>query len=534
MTTLTRPYSIAEMIRDRATELGDNPVFTYQGKQLTYRALDQKSDLVAKSLLACGVQKGDRLAVLAKNSPVYFELIGAAAKIGAVVVPVNWRLAGPELTFILNDSGAKMCFLEQAFADSIDAIRATLEQVISVFVIDGEGATYQQLHQPSERIDKITIDQSFTDTADQEVVQLYTSGTTGKPKGAVLSSRMLIALRGQEDDYIVPEWQGYEIGETGLLVMPCFHVGGTSFGLGIIYNGAHSIVLPEYDQDEVVDMIQTFRVNKAFMVPAALQSLLNNPKLASADLNSLTHIYYGASPIPMDLMRLAVERLGCSFVQMYGMTETAGTIVALPPEDHTLATKDKRLLEKMSSVGKPLQGVELKIVNEQGDSLPVRNIGEIATRSQKNINAYWNRPDATNDTIDAEGWLRTGDAGFLDEDGYLYIRDRVKDMIISGGENIYPAEVENALYSHDAIKEVAVIGVPDERWGEAVKAVVVLERGQKVDADAIIQFSRERIAGYKCPKSIDFIAQLPRNAAGKVLRKDLRAPYWKGKTKAVN
>lgn len=532
MTTLTSPYSIAQMVRDRASELGDLTLFTYQGETTGYKQLDENSNRTANALIALNVQVGDRIAFLGKNSPVYFELIAAAAKAGAVVVPINWRLAGPELSYILNDSQAKLVFAEAAFSEGLQNIHATLDASPAIYLINGTGEEENSYRAWQRQYGK--TDPQRDQSADEDIVQLYTSGTTGKPKGAVLTSRMLLALRGQEEDNEVQDWQGYEIGETGLLVMPCFHVGGTSFGLGIIYNGAHSVVLPDYDQDEVIDLIERYSVSKAFMVPAALQSLMNNPKLETADFSSLKHIYYGASPIPLDLMRAAMDRFGCGFVQMYGMTESGGTIVALPPEDHDPNPHSQRSSEKMNSVGKPLYGVELKVIDHEGNELPRGAIGEIATRSEKNIKAYWNLPDATKSTIDVDGWLRTGDAGYLDEEGYLYIQDRVKDMIISGGENVYPAEVENALFSHADIQEVAVIGVPDEKWGEAVKAMVVLKEHACAEEQAIIQFARSRIAAYKCPKTIVFCDSLPRNATGKVLRRELRAPYWEGKTKAVN
>jgi acyl-CoA synthetase (AMP-forming)/AMP-acid ligase II len=231
----------------------------------------------------------------------------------------------------------------------------------------------------------------------------------------------------------------------------------------------------------------------------------------------------------LELMREAMRVLGCGFVQMYGMTETSGTIVALDPEDHVPEGSPR-----MRSVGKPLAGVEIKIIDEAGNPVPAGAVGEIATRSNKNMRGYWNNPDATAATIDAEGWLRTGDAGYLDEDGYLYIHDRVKDMIISGGENVYPAEVENALYSHPKVADVAVIGVPDAKWGEAVKACVVVKTGEELGEAELIAHARTLIAGYKCPKSVDFIEALPRNPSGKILRRELRAPYWVGKARNVN
>jgi acyl-CoA synthetase (AMP-forming)/AMP-acid ligase II len=294
-------------------------------------------------------------------------------------------------------------------------------------------------------------------------------------------------------------------------------------------NGTGSIVLAEYDPTKALELIEQFNISRIFMVPAAIQIMLNHPRVAEVDFSRLKIITYGASPIPLELMRAAIDRFGCGFVQMYGMTETSGTIVALDPEDHDPAGSPR-----MRSVGTPLQGVEIKIIDEQGRQLAPNEVGEIATRSSKNMKGYWNNPDATAATIDSDGWLRTGDAGYLDADGYLYIHDRVKDMIISGGENVYPAEVENAVFSHPDVADVAVIGVPDEKWGEAVKACVVLKPGKSLSEAEVIAHARGHIAGYKCPKSVDFIDALPRNPSGKVLRRELRAPYWEGRTRAIN
>ena len=324
-------------------------------------------------------------------------------------------------------------------------------------------------------------------------------------------------------------WQEPVEGDVTLLAMPCFHISGTGTGISTMVAGSNSIVLPEYDPTRALDLIENYNISKIFLVPAAIQILLNHPRVKEVDFSRLKYVTYGASPIPLALMREAMEVLGCGFVQMYGMTETSGTIVALDPEDHVPEGSPR-----MRSVGKPLPGVEIRIIDEEGNDLPANTVGEIATRSSKNMSRYWNNPEATAEAIDAEGWLRTGDAGYLDEDGYLYIHDRVKDMIISGGENVYPAEVENALYGHPAIADVAVIGVPDERWGEAVKACVVLKAGEALSEADIIAHARTQIAGYKCPKSVDFIESLPRNPSGKILRRELRAPYWKGRTRAVN
>jgi acyl-CoA synthetase (AMP-forming)/AMP-acid ligase II len=279
----------------------------------------------------------------------------------------------------------------------------------------------------------------------------------------------------------------------------------------------------------VLDFIEHDRISKMFMVPAALQIVVRQPRAREIDYSRLTHILYGASPIPLDLLRECIAVFGCGFCQQYGMTETTGTVAYLPPEDH-----DPAGTPRMRGAGRPMPGVELKVMDEAGASLPPNTVGEVAVRSKMNMKGYWRLDEATRKTVDDEGWLRTGDAGYLDEDGYLYIHDRVKDMIITGAENVYPAEVESAIYGHPAVAEVAVVGVPDDTWGEAVKAMVVLKPGAKADPADIIAFARGRIAAYKAPKSIDFIDALPRNASGKILRRELREPYWANRARRVN
>jgi acyl-CoA synthetase (AMP-forming)/AMP-acid ligase II len=278
-----------------------------------------------------------------------------------------------------------------------------------------------------------------------------------------------------------------------------------------------------------MDAIADHRVRRLFLVPAAIGLMLQHPKAATADFSSIETLSYGASPIPLPLLQQAVERIGCGFVQVYGMTETWGSIVALPPEDHLPGRE-----HKMTAAGKALPGVELKILDEDGNELPHGEIGEVAIRSPNNTRGYWNKPEETAKALIGDGWLRTGDAGILDEEGYLYIQDRIKDMIITGAENVYPAEVESAIYGHPAVADVAVIGVPDPKWGEAVKAMVVLKPDVPCDEAMIISYARERIAGFKCPKSVEFIDALPRNPSGKILRRTLREPFWAGHERRVN
>jgi long-chain acyl-CoA synthetase len=311
--------------------------------------------------------------------------------------------------------------------------------------------------------------------------------------------------------------------------MPVGHIGGTGWGIVGLVNGAKGVVAREFDPFKVLDYIEQDRISKMFMVPAAMQIVVRQPRAREVDYSRLKYILYGASPIPLDLLRECMEVFGCGFCQQYGMTETCGTIVYLPPEDHDPAGSPR-----MRAAGLPMPGVEIKVIDEAGTSLPAGTVGEVAIRSVSNMVGYWRLPEATEATMGQDGWLRSGDAGYLDEDGYLFIHDRVKDMIISGAENIYPAEVESAVYGHPDVAEVAVIGVPDDKWGESVKAVVALKPGATPNAEDIIAFARTRIAAFKAPKSVDFTEALPRNASGKILRRELREPYWAGRARRVN
>ena len=521
-------HSFCEVVREHAATQGGVTAFTYGSEDISFAEIDSGADRVAGGLIALGVQPGDRVAFLGKNHPLYFEAFLGANRIGAVMTPVNWRLAAPEVAYILDNCQAQVVFVGEGFADLLAAIRADcprISQVIGIDAHDFAGTDYRTWRDgfpakpPAHRVG-----------AGDDALQLYTSGTTGKPKGAVITHGALLSSRdATASGKDMREWQEPIAGDVTLLAMPCFHIAGTGSGIGTLVAGTTAIVLPEYDPARALDLIQNHNISKIFLVPAAIQLLLDHPGVAETDFSRLKYVTYGASPIPLDLMREAMRVMGCGFVQMYGMTETTGTIVALDPEDHVPEGSPR-----MRSVGRPLAGVEIKVIDEAGRPVGVGTVGEIATRSNKNMRGYWNNPEATAATIDADGWLRTGDAGYLDADGYLYIHDRVKDMIISGGENVYPAEVENALYSHPAVADVAVIGVPDPKWGEAVKACVVLKPGKALSEADLIAHARTLIAGYKCPKTVDFIPALPRNPSGKILRRELRAPYWVGKDRAVN
>lgn len=521
----SRMRTLGAIPRYHAAERPDAVAFTFEGRTVTYAEFDRNTDLVASGLIASGVKPGDRVAFLGKNSDHYFELFIGATKAGAVMVPVNWRLAPPEIAYIVDDAEAPILFVGPEFYGVIKKLKAELPKLREIIAMEGGEPEWPIF---ATWRDAQTIRELPVTTADDVALQLYTSGTTGRPKGAMLAHRNLLGMRESNAKAGLP-WDQWSDDDVSLVAMPVSHIGGTGWGLMGIYNGAKNVVAREFNPNAVLDFIANDKVSKLFLVPAAMQIVLRDPRSRDVDYSRLKYILYGASPIPLELLREGMEVFKCGFVQNYGMTETCGTVVALPPDDHVPEGSPR-----MRSAGKPLPGVDIAIFGENGETLPPHQVGEIAIRSTANMVGYWHMEEATAKTIDADGWLRTGDAGYVDEDGYVYVHDRVKDMIISGGENVYPAEVENAVFGHPQVADVAVIGVPDERWGEAVKAIVVLKPGMEADSESIINWARERIAAYKTPKSIDFIEALPRNASGKILRRELREPYWAGKTRRIN
>ncbi|KJS14435.1 MAG: acyl-CoA synthetase, partial [Hoeflea sp. BRH_c9] len=359
-------------------------------------------------------------------------------------------------------------------------------------------------------------------------VQLYTSGTTGKPKGAMLTQGSFAVHLGNMARADVA-WNRWSDDDVSYLSMPISHIGGTGWGIWGVFYGSRTIIERQFEIDAVFDRIELDRVTKMFVVPAAMQMMVRHPRARSIDYSSIRTMNYGASPISPALLRECVEVFGCGFTQMYGMTETIGTVVALPPEDH-LDLDSPRL----RAAGLPLPAVELAIFDADGGRLPAGEIGEVAIRSVAQMEGYWQLPAETARTIDADGWLHTGDAGYLDQDGYLYIHDRIKDMIVTGAENVYSVEVEAVLSDYPAVAEVAVIGIPNETWGEEVAAFVVLRPGMDSTPEQLTGFARERLAGFKVPRSYHFVGELPRNPSGKVVKKTLRAPFWEGRDRQVS
>lgn len=518
-------FQLAGIVRRHAAERPDQPALICDERTLTFADLHAESSQVAHALLAANVDTSDRIGFIGKNGPEYFTVTYGAAKLNAVNVAVNWRLAPPEMDYILDNAEAKVVFVDAEFLGHLDSMDLPRNPLI---VIVGDGGEHPDYSSWIEGHSTADPDRAVgeNDTA----LQLYTSGTTGLPKGAEIGNRNLGAL---VEPFV--ELVDMSPDDIVLQLLPLFHIGGAAPSHISLSVGCTNIIHRDVNPARIFADIPVHRVTVSAMVPAILQVLPSIPGASDVDYSSLKTIVYGGSPISEEVLMASMGLFGCSFGQMYGLTE-AGIVSWLAPDDHDPGGPRAKLLR---SAGKPIGGMELRIVGTDGQDLPEGETGEIWARSRQSMKGYWHNADATAEAFpegrddDGLGWLATGDAGYL-EDGFLFIQDRAKDMIVSGGENIYPAEVENVLMAHPAVADVAVIGIPNEQWGESPLALVVPAEGEDPTLDDIVEFCAERLARFKHPKALKRIEVIPRNAAGKIRKVELRKPYWEGHERAVN
>jgi acyl-CoA synthetase (AMP-forming)/AMP-acid ligase II len=500
--------------------------FAVQGtRRVTYREAVAEANRVANAFLGAGLRAGDRVAILSKNSIEYLFLYYGAFKAGVVSVPLNYRLAPAEWAYIINDAQAKMLVAAGEYVNAADGIRCELQTVEGLVAVNREPpAGWVDYRRWIADRPETTPDQAIKE--DDDIYQMYTSGTTGRPKGAVLTHRAVCANIAQ----FSPIYKG-EPGQRGLIVVPLYHATAayTAF-LGVSW-GCCGYIQEDFNPGDVVRALSEENIAAVTLVPAMIQaSLVAVPDVVERRYDCLKWISYGASPIAEETLKRAMETFGCDFGQGYGMTEATCVITYLGPEDHRRALREKP--ELLLSAGRPLVGTEIRIVDENDAPVASGDVGEIVARGPQLMRGYWNMPDESAEALRG-GWLHTGDAGMMDDEGYVYIQDRVKDMIVSGGENVYPRGIEDVLFQHPAVADAAVIGVPDEQWGETVKAIVVLRQGATATEEEIIDFCRGRLGGFERPRSVDFIELLPRNPSGKVLKRDLREPYWAGRRRRV-
>jgi long-chain acyl-CoA synthetase len=491
---------VADVIRRHAAERPDAVAIRHGERELSYGDLDERSNRLARSLLARGVGAGARVAYLDRSSPEVVELLFAASKLGAVLVPLNWRLADPELRAVLADSGAPLLIAGPAFRETAERVRPR-----ELIVVGEEYERWLAAHEPR--------DPGGRGAPGDVIVQMYTSGTTGVPKG-VLTTHANLAVAAHTSQF----W-GFDDRSVSFTPLPMFHIGGIGWTYCGLWHGATTVLASDFDAARVLDILERRRVTNAVLVPTMLRMLTAVPGAAERDFSALRSIAYGAAPITTPVLKASLTTFGCELFGLYGLTESTGSVIVLEPADH-----DREHL--LRSAGRPYPWVELKIVDPESlGALPPHSVGEVWLRGPNTMAGYFNRPADTAAALTPDGWLRTGDGGYVDDEGYLFLTDRIKDMIVSGGENVYPVEVEEALAQHADVADVAVIGVPDAHWGEAVKALVVRRAGGRVAPEDLIAFARERLAGYKLPRSVDFVAELPRTPSGKVLKRELRDRY---------
>ena len=513
----TRPC-LFDQVRMFAQQCPGDAALIQGNQHMSYSELDEHARRVCTGLESLELDPQSRVVILCRNRSAFFEIWQGTSMAGHVLTPINPSLAAPEIAFIVNDSRAKVVIVDDTSHDSVQKIADELPDVQQFFTLDSRSSwsSYHDWRDSQEASEP----QSSTRAGDT-VVQMYTSGTTGFPKGVELDhSAILACVRSMMGETVWPQ------GEVTLVTAPLFHTAGSAYAHCALQSGGAIVLLEQLSPESVLAAIGSHAVNQALLVPALIRRVLDSPVCVNTDFSNLRRILYGASPIPVSTLQQALEVFACDFEQGYGMTETVGPFCMLRPQDH-------RQERKLASCGKAATGTEIRVVDTEGNDCATNEVGEIIVSGKQLMKAYWNRPEATAETI-RDGWLHSGDAGYFDADGYLYIHDRLKDMIVSGGENVYPAEVEGVLAACKGVEDVAVIGVPDEHWGESVKALVVRQAGSTVEAGDISEYARKHIAAFKCPKSIDFVDSIPRNPSGKILKKILREPYWKGLDRRVS
>ncbi|MBP88350.1 MAG: AMP-dependent synthetase [Planctomycetaceae bacterium] len=518
--------NIGTLLTTSAASRPENSAIVCGPRRVNYEQFNARVNCLSNALRRLGARPHDNIAILMVNFPQMLEVMFAAFKAGCGAVPINWRLHPSEFAYIIDNAEATILFTTAEFDEQVSQIRRDLPRlrhIITTGLATGDLQDYEAvLAAESEHFADI-------DVAPDDVAWLfYTSGTTGVPKGAMLTHRNLLGMTKRFYSDICPDFGDDEV---VLHAAPLSHGSGL-YALPNIGRAATHVFLEltSFDPDSVLETIQSQRVTNLFAAPAMIKRLVDCPAIDHTDVSSLKAFVWGGAPMMVEDLQQAITKFP-NMVQIYGLGETPMTITYLPRRDHVLGGSDAQT-KRLASAGIRRTDVDVAIVDGNDCFLAVGEMGEIVTRSDVMTKGYWRDPEATTETL-RRGWLHTGDLGYFDEDGYLFLMDRSKDMIISGGENIYPREIEEVLAQHPAVCEVAVIGVPDKQWGEAIKAVVSLVPGQDVTEEALIAFCKSRIASYKKPKSVDFVAELPKNNYGKIVKRDLREPYWRGHQRSI-
>lgn len=505
----SRPETLSALLAEHVRLRPDRPAVTFGARRLTYQALETAGRRIGRRLQSQGIGLGSRIGLLAKNCDAYYELLAGCSAARAVLTPVNWRLAPQEIEFILRDADVQALFVSSEYLETASRLMSAMGRGDRLFLLDGAAAPdvtdYAVWSEGAEPLDPLETD------AKDVLLQIYSSGTTGAPKGVELTQANVLAAADQIRHGMVGRWTDQD---RLLVALPLFHAGALLTASYALLAGAEAIVLRDADVGALLKAADDHAATKVGFVPALLQGVLDHPAFTPDSLKDIDTVIYGGSAISAELLDRAVMRFGPAMVQLFGSSETFTAGAVLTGPSHLDASR-------RGSCGQAMSGIDIRILRSDGSEAATEEAGEIVIRSPTVMKGYWGRPDQTAEVLQ-NGWYRTGDVGSLDEDGYLTIRDRLRDMIISGGENIYPAEIESVLSRHPQVADCAVIGVPDERWGETVKAVVVPATDQRPTPESLISYLQDRIARYKCPRTVVFVDALPRNATGKVLKRVLR------------
>ena len=519
--------NVGTLLTKAARSFPDNLALVHGEKSLNYAKFNSRVNRLANAFYRLGLRKGDNVALLQYNYPETLESMFACFKAGLGAVPINWRLHPKEFAFIMDHSESRAAIISPEFNESILGVRNRIPNVQSIISLDsdqGELTDFDTLLS-AESDGFIDVDVQPDDLA----WIFYTSGTTGLPKGAMLTHRNLLAMT---MNFYADMCPGLGPNDVILHAAPLSH-GSGCYAIPNVGKAAVNVILDSksFDPNLIFETIQEYRVTNMFAAPTMIKLMVESPAVDQYNHSSLKSLNYGGAPMLVEDLKQAMSKLGPCMVQLFGQAESPMTIAYLPHRDHVREGSPEQI-ERLSSAGIPRTDVEIKIFDPDDNELPVGETGEIVTRSDLVMKGYWRNPEATAETI-KNGWLHTGDMGYLDDGGYLFIMDRSKDMIISGGENIYPREIEEVLIKHPAVREVAVIGVPNPKWGEAIKAVVSLVEGESATEDELTDFCKANLASYKKPKSVDFVEELPKNNYGKILKRELRLQYWEGTERKV-
>lgn len=525
MSSNSSPTQIVKLLETAANKWPDKPAISFEGITRTWSQTLSRCHGAATLLRQCGVEKGDCVCYLGLNSNACFESYYSPAMIGAILVPVNFRLSLREMIECVEDCRPKVLIVDSNFLDQAIEI-AQVCSSISTVVYAGSGEPPQKMISYEESISKVIENQQLCELSpsqgDETALIFYTGGTTGRSKGVMLSN-----INFQSNtDCSIPLYRMQE-GWNFIILGPLFHLAAGARIFSCTALGGHAVILPRFDVMEVLQTIERQKINSATLVPTMFQMLLDCEEFSNFDLSSLKMIASGAAPMSVSLLRRIIKAFpDAEIFQTFGMTEASPIISCLDSKYHVLEGPDS---SKLGSVGQAVGHVELKIADQQGNELAAGEVGEILARGDNIMTGYLNLSEQTAEALKG-GWYHTGDAGYLDEDGFLFLEGRVKDMIVSGGENVYPIEVENVLSSHPSIHQCAVIGIPHQVWGEAVHAVVLLKSNARADEEELISFCKQQIAGYKCPVSISFREEpMPLSPINKILKTELRKPFWEGK-----